>query len=282
MALYKNPLDAIFGAAEKQNKLTLVRDQYTVGLPTEYIDPEGITNTEITISAASPRSPYEGSVTVTYARLDLQLLSRFLPSPILGYGVNTIAKAIDLLNKNYGLTFVVADLVPGAVQLVDDVGSVTLTATENSLGWIGEVTLPFARGNIDINTAITNKNMQGMVYPARDETKPYGEMYSYWRDFTPQKALIDSVVVGQSDLTSVRDALIANSTEGSTSHQWVTDASGRYSLLGASVVYNGLTSNWPRSNKERGFVLVIDLGVGSLGYSGQLIMHYGVPPLGGG
>lgn len=277
MSLYKDPLEAIFKAAETQNKITLKRDQYVLGDPVLYVDPTGKTNTEIVMTARSPASPYEGSAPLHYSRLDLASLATYLPSPILGHGIATITDALTLLNKNYGLNFVVADLVAGNTALVNDVGVVTLTAMEKSLGWYGTVDLIFARGNIDINTAVTVKSIPGMVYPSRDESKPFGEMETYWRDFTGHETVLDAQTPAAFDLAALKGVL--TTVTGKT---WVDTVAGRYSLMGAKVTYSGLTSGYPRSNQDRGYVVVIELGVGSLGLSGDLILHYGLPPLGPG
>ena len=277
MSLYKDPLEAIFKAAETQNKITLNRNQYTLSDPVLYVDPAGKTNTEIVMTANNPASPYEGSAPLHYTRLDLASLATYLPSPILGHSLATITDVLNLLNKNYGLNFVVADLEPGDVSLTNDVGVVTLTAKPKSLGWFGTVDLLFSRGNIDINTAITVKSIPGMIYPNRDESKPFGEMETYWRDFTDYTAVLDAQSPEVFDLAAIRDVLTAV-----TGKTWVSDATGRYTLWQAIVTYRGLTSGYPKSNQERGYVCVIKLGPPSLGLSGDLILHYGLPPLGPG
>jgi hypothetical protein len=275
MSLYKDPLEAIFKAAETQNKITLKRDQYVLGDPLVYVDPAGKTNTEIVMTARSPLSPYEGSAPLHYTRLDLASLATYLPSPILGHGIVTISDAIALLNKNYGLTFVTADLAPGNTNLTDDVGTVTLTALDKSLGWIGTVDLLFARGNISIDSVITTKSLPGMVYPNRDDSKPFGEMETYWRDFTDYTTVLDAQSPESFDLVALRDVLTAV-----TGKTWVSDAAGRYSISQAVVTYRGLTSGYPQSGQDRGYVCVIKLGPPSLGLSGNLILQYGLPPIG--
>lgn len=273
MALYKDALDAIFEAIETQNGVTLVRDEYTLGNPTVYEDPEGILNTSMVITAATPRSPYEGSVTVQYTRLNLADLAQLLPQPIRATGITTITDVINVLNKNHGMNLQGADLVAGAVTtLVDDTGDIELVAAANSPGWIGSVTLSFVKGNIDIAVATTVKTLPGLMYPARDESKPYGELYSYWRDFTPQTALLETVTTETTDLTPIKDALVAN-----TGHAWVTSGASRYSLSGA-VVEIAEAIDWEnpgKFNPDYAFGIAVTLSADSLGYSGQLILHFG-------
>lgn len=274
MSLYKDPVDTIFKTAELQNKVTLVRADYLMSEPAPYIDPNGLTNTSITLTSRSNATAYEGEATLYYRRLDLADLARFLPSPILGHGIATIADVTAVLNTYYGLNFQAGDLVQGPVSLTNDVGQCTLTAIDNSKGWIGTVTLNLARGNIPIDTAVINKTLDGVMYPNRDETKPFGEMDSYWRDFTDQQTVLAAQTVQTTDFAPLAAALTAV-----TKNTWQATIAARYSLLGAQVMYNGLTTGEPRSNQTRGYVCVVKLGVGSLGLSGELFLHYGIPPL---
>lgn len=274
MSLYKDPVDTIFKTAELQNKVTLVRADYLMGAPIPYIDPTDATNTSITLTSRSNATAYEGEATLYYRRLDLADLARFLPTPVLARGIATIADASAALNTYYGLNFLPGDLDQGPVSLTNDVGQVTLTALPNSKGWVGTVTLEFARGNIPIDSVITNKVIDGVLYPNRDESKPFGEMDSYWRDFTEQKTVLEAQTIQTTDFAPLAAAL---STV--TKNTWQETIAARYSLLGAQITYNGLTSGFPRSNQTRGYVCVVKLGVGSLGLSGELLLHYGIPPL---
>lgn len=274
MALYKDPVDTIFTTAENLNKVTLVREHYALGNPAEWVDPQGLTNTQISITATSQLSAYEGTQTLYYTRLNLADLSKFLPNPVLGYNLTTVAQVAQLLNTNYGLNFAANDLVAGPVATVDDVGTVELTASATSKGWFGTVTINLARGNIPIDTAVTNKTIDGVLYPNRDETKAFGEMETYWRDFSSREADLTTITAEVPNL-----ALVASILTENTGNAWVSGSSGRYSLQNATVLYNGGTIGYPRSNQTRGYVLVIRLGNGSLGLSGDLFLHYGLIPL---
>lgn len=272
MALYKDPVSAIFAAIQAQNSLVLVPGEYTFGQPVAIPAPTGDYNTEIELTATSPASPYEGAVTIQYRRLDLADLATFLPQPIRAHGIATMADVANVLNANFGFAFVSSDLVAGPVNsLTNDYGDITITAAANSKFVIGSVTLSFAKGGIDIDTVMQQKQLPGLIYPAPDETKSYGQTYSYWRDFTAHEAALSAITVGASDLTTVASALTAVTT-----HNWVTNANARYSLLGASVIYNGLAAGRTDANQSYQNVLIIALGAGSLGYSGRLVMHYGL------
>lgn len=280
-SLYPRPMDAILGAIASQNGgVTLVEGQYTYSAPVPFSDPSGQTNTQLTITAIQPDSPYQGAVTVNYKRLNLADLTHLLPLPVQGNGWVTVADFWAVLNSNFGLNFVAGDLndTDALVIASDGSGSVTLTAQANSLGWIGTVTLPFIKGNYDLATAVTVTTLPGLMYPNRDETKPYGELYSYWRDMTAYEDDFGTINTSTTDLSQVAVDLTAQS-----GNAWVTNASGRYSLKNATVSYNGLTSSFvapagctTTPNPAYQSVLVIQLDpTQSLGYSGWLFLHYG-------
>lgn len=280
MSLYPRPMDAILGAIASQDGVTLVESQYTFSTPTPYVDPNGQTNTQLTITAIEPDSPYQGSTPVYYKRLDLADLAKLLPQPIQGHGWATVADFWAVLNTNFGLNFVTGDLNdtdPLSIA-ADGSGNVTLTAQANSLGWIGTTNISFVKGGYDLSSSVTTTVLPGLVYPTRDETKPYGELYSYWMDFTTYQTDLSALTTASTDLTQVATDL--STVSGNT---WVTNAAARYSLQNATVAYNGTVAAFVPIDGEQATpnpsytnVLVIKLdSTASLGYSGYLFLHYG-------
>jgi len=104
-------------------------------------------NTMVTVTA-KPGSGYSGSVNVYYRRVDLQ---KFAGTQILDRECRFTPQAIiDALNNCYKSFLSLEDL-----QAITDsdlpcqsgvVKCLTLSALENSLGWIGAVTLPVVFG----------------------------------------------------------------------------------------------------------------------------------------
>jgi hypothetical protein len=281
MALFQDPLTAILGAIDSQNNISLVPDQYTFSNPTPFADPSGKTNTQMTITTNSVQSPYTGSVTVSYTRLDLATLATLLPLPLKFNGLSTVMDVVNAINKFFGTNFVAADIVDGPLTVGSDgSGNVTLTAQANSLGWIGTVTLPFIAGNYDLAVVIKQPVLPGLMYPERDETKPFGECYSYWRNFSAQSAQLQALVTSPLDTTTLASILATN-----TGSAWVDNAAARYSVQNATLVYSGPTSGAPLDssgnptvNPYYADVLIVQLDpTASLGYSGKLIMHYSPP-----
>lgn len=283
MALFPDPLTSIFAAIQSQNGITLVPSQYSLSNPTPNADATGATNTALTLTPNTPESPYVGPVTVTYFRWLLADLLKQLPLPLKFNGLTTVMAFASAMNGYFGTNFTATDLVDGPVTVASDgSGTLTLTAQANSLGWVGTVDLPFILGNFDLAATVAVTALPGLVYPERDETKPYAEAYSYWRDFSAQESLLIDHTILDTDLTDIAAALSQNAGAGTT---WVLTGSSRYSLAGASITYNGSTFDYPANpNGSSGVNVAYDNVMTVLldpvqctGYSGTLIMHYNVP-----
>ncbi|BDD79842.1 hypothetical protein [Burkholderia phage FLC9] len=273
-------MTAILGAIATQNKgVTLDPSLYTFGAPTPFADPQGVTNTSMLITVAEVTAPYQGAQTVYYTRLQLSDLAALLPQPIQANGLSKVSDFWPILNANFGLNFVPGDLNDNDPITVgsDGSGSVTLIAQSGSLGWIGQVTMSFVAGNYDLATVMTGTALNGLMYPNQDLTKPFGELYSYWRDMTAWQNDLLQINTSTSDLSTLTADLKA-----CTGDNWINTAAGRFSLQGAAVVYNGpvvaftpIAGTVMTPNTNYTYVLVIQLGSGSLGYGGYLFLHYG-------
>jgi len=285
MALFPDPLTSILAAISAQNPgVSLIASQYTFGNPTPYTDPNGLTNTSMSITPNTPESPYTGTVTITYFRWQLQDLLNQLPLPLKFNGLNTALAMAQKMNTYFGTNFTASDIVDGPVTVAGDgSGTLTLTAQANSLGWVGTVNLPFVLGNFDLGTVITTTALPGLMYPERDETKPFAEAYSYWRDFSPQETLLVNHTTADTDLTDIATALTQNA--GNSQVVWTTTGQTRYSLAGATITYNGTTAAYPtnsdgsaRVNTSYSNVMTVLLDpVQNIGYTGTLFLHYNVP-----
>lgn len=269
MAIYQRPIDAILAAIRDLNGPLLVEEQYTFGIPTAMVIPTPTQNTDLLITAIVPGSPYQGGVTVQYKRLDLSELNILLPLPIAGPSFLTTRDVAVSLNNSHGMNFVESDLENTPVELVDGTGAVTLVAKPESLGWIGQVTLQVKKGNYQIDDYVTVKSLPGLNYPGHDVTKPFAEVYSYWRDFSVKKTELATIALGGSSLATLATVLTAV-----TGDAWVTSGVSRFSLEGAIVDFNGLTLGKAEYNSSYISALRVTLSESNLGYSGQLVLHY--------
>src|SRR6185312_12762096 len=284
MALFPDPLTSIFAAIDTQNGITLDPTQYSVGTPTPNNDATGVTNTSLTLTPNTSQCPYTGAVTVNYFRWQLTDLAKQLPLPLKFNGLSSSLQMALKMNDYYGTNFSAADIIDNAVTVAGDgSGTLTLTAQSTSLGWVGSVDLPFILGNFDLSTIITPVALPGLVYPDRDASRPFAEMYSYWRDFSPQESLLVSHTSADTDVTDIATALTQSANNAQVT--WVTSGASRYSLANASITYNGTTAGYPtysngdsQVNLDYTNVMVVQLDpTENTGYSGSLFMHYNVP-----
>lgn len=275
MALFPDPLSAILGAIDSQNNVNLIASQYSFSNPTPYSDPTGQTNTQITLTANSADCPYTGSVTVSYNRLNLADLATMLPTPLKFHGLSRALDVAAAMNQFYGLNFNGAnDIQDNQISInPDGSGLVNLIAQPNSLGWYGSVQLSFIAGNFDLAASISQPVLPGLMYPARDESKAFAEMYSYWRDFSSQTAPLQLLNTSTTDFTQLASVL-----QQITGNSWQPTGTSRYSLQNAVVLYNGRTTGRTDCNTAYYDVAIVQLDpTANLGYSGNLILHYSPP-----
>lgn len=274
MSLYKEPLPAILDAIKNLNPgVELVQSEYTYGQPVVMEPDQNGNNTELTITASGGATPYEGAVTIRYKRLNLADLETLVGLSFRSNGLTTTRDLAAQLNARYGLNFVPTDVVDEPVALVDGSGQVILTAETNSLGWVGSVEFSVIPGAADLTQYLDSSDLAGLYYPSMSTSRPFANIYSYWRDFTAEHARLVDVLTGeQGDLTNVKDALVAI-----TGDAWVLTGSSRFSLEGAEVIYNGVTSGDEVFNTDYQFGMVVRLSESNLGYSGDLILHYNDP-----
>lgn len=274
-SIYKDPLDQILASIKSLNNVDLVKAEYTFGLPVAVeVDGAG-TNTTVLITSKDLQSTYDGQVTVRYRRLNLSDLTTLVPLSIKADLPTNTLQVAERLNQLYGLKFTADDIESTPVDLsaTDGAGTVTLVAKTTSLGWLGSVVVTLARGAIPIADRILVTNLPGLYMPNRDDTKPYGEVYSVFRDLSAYAEGMQLLAVGTGSLQDL--ATILTSATGDT---WVTNGAARYSLDGASIVFNDTTSGDIRlkANYER--AVIVDLSTNlSLGLSGSLLLHYNLP-----
>lgn len=276
MALYKRPLDEILLAIKTLNNVNLVEGEYTFGTPTAVAPDAQGTNTSLLVTALNPLSPYDGNTTIRYTRLDLADLAKLIPLDIKVYNVTTVDQFVAVLNSRYGIDFQSGDITPGNLNLTNGAGDVVLTAQANSMGWTGTVTFHVTKGAMPLADAITVSRLPGINYPSPQITKPYASVgYSYWRDYSPYYDTLNTVHTGTVDLGIVRDALVSQSGDA-----WQLSGASRFSLDGATVSYVGSVASAPNdiANHDYANVIIVDLNeTTSLGWSGQLIMHFNPP-----
>lgn len=274
-SIYKDPLDSILASIKTLNNIDLVKAEYTFGEPVAVEEDAAGTNTTIQITSKDLQSTYDGQVTVRYRRLKLSDLPILIPMSIkVNLPTNTFQVA-QRLNQLYGLKFTEDDIESTPIDLSGTAGAgiVTLVAKSTSLGWLGSVNVTVARGAIPIGDTILVTNLPGLYMPNRDDTKPYGEVYSIFRDLSAYAEGLE-LLPGALNAIEMLAAMLASATGDA----WVSAGAARYSLDGATIVYQGPTSGDPRlkTNYERAVIVNLSTNL-SLGLSGSLLLHYNLP-----
>jgi hypothetical protein len=127
---------------------------------------------------------------------------------------------------------------------------------------------------------LTTIALPGLLYPDQTvvPTMPFGDAYSYWRDFSAQTDDLSAMSSTNFNLATLAADLAAN-----TGDAWTSTAASRFSVEGATFLYNGTTAACPGWNNGPSTpnlaytnVLLVQLNpTYSLGYSGVLVLHYG-------
>lgn len=274
MSLYPLPLPAILENIEELNAdVVLDQADYNFGAPVPVaVDASG-TNTSMHIEAKGEPSAFAGEVTVRHIRLNLADLVVLVGDTVETNGITSTMALASKLNVIYGTHFTTDDIVDTPVNLVDGAGQVLLEAKATSHGWIGQVTLNVVPGRFDLATIVTSTNLNGLNYPDPYENKPFGNSYSYWRDFSAQHELLDALHTGETgDLVNVKDVLVAI-----TGDAWVTAGNSRYSLDGAEILFVGNTVDYPEMNQNYTRGVAVKLGAACLGLSGRMFLQYNLP-----
>lgn len=269
MSLYSDPKAEILSQLNALNKVKLSADDYNFGVPSPLSDGTG-QNTKITLTAKNINSPYAGSVEVKYTRLDLAHLAQLVDLKVGMYLPRTTLQVAEAVNQRYGTNFTLDDIVQStSLGLTDDEGMVTLTAKDNSLGWIGTVQVQVVKGNWPLSAFLTNLRLPGMNYPTPTTAKPFASVYSYSRDCSGEASRLKTVGLGNGQLNVLLDVLKAV-----TGDPWVQNGAARYSLEGATVTYVGQTHDDARFRQRFSQVVLVALGDQCLGLAGELYLHY--------
>jgi len=151
----------------------MVSTDVTYGVPAVLTDDPSGHNSSLLLTAAAGSSLYEGSVTVTYNRLDIgDVFAILAPQSVVVVPVDDVsdyASASDIvtyLNSTYSVAIVAADYVQEATGLSVLPGTYTLTAAESSLVYIGSVVINFQSTKKQLSSIVTNTSLGGLTDPA--------------------------------------------------------------------------------------------------------------------
>ena len=133
-------------------------------------------DTQVTLTA-KPGAPYRNKVTVYYNRIDLAEFAAADGAPILQIaGVVDIASILAAFNEVYGSALELSDLrsdhvIPPQEDILDGEDFI-LYASATSLAYRGNVTVHLQPADVDLDVAITEKNLNGLVFKLPAEPAP--------------------------------------------------------------------------------------------------------------
>lgn len=239
-------------------------------------------NTGVKITAKAGGS-YQGKQSVAFDRLKLNDLAavNFPGLTLTGYGVTSAHGLIPWLSYWNGLHFTTDDIEDSALtDNGDGTRTVTLTAKAGSLGWYGSVALTVKSGGAALNTLVTNTDLNGLNYPTASDQDTYAQMYMYPYDFTPYfntLALLNAGQVNAGTVTDLANAFKAVDLSSGKTLWNGSEVSTAWSLVGASVVSNGLNNTGLPTNPAYKYVCVIQLRPDVTIPAGYLYLHYNDP-----
>lgn len=304
MSLYILPEDDILADVNLKNGLTLKASDVIFGIPKEASqevqDLKG-TNTQIRITGNG--TTWDKFVIVDYHRLPLTDLNVLIGDTIKTPPVATTLELIKVMNYLYGLVLSDKDIVDEPITLDENgVGTVTLKALTNSLGWIGQATFTLNKGSYILPFELTNTELTGFEYPNKTLTAGQAEMHVYWLDFTAYNADFTPIAAGTAlPLTAGTNGLPTNTSSPEykivsalrallANNNWglFGGGSANWNLCGARVVYNGPVTPELTANQTFKYVMYLQLSDGrSVGgtdatrrianLTGQLVFHYNDP-----
>lgn len=213
-------------------------------------------NTKVTVEGI-PSKGYWGNVVQYYNRLDIGQIFPTLawqtPLPITRENVYPYLLASTNLNLN------IEDLEDFAEIVLEDGDEVDINIkiADNSLQWVGQVTVTIKYGPSWLNLMVRNRELNSLRHPSKKYDAPYGRMVGWGFDFSFHY-----------------DDLKANKTGYMTSYNNLVATTNK---LGFPYFANGQLADLPTSavldaNPEYQRVFVMSRPGGA--YTGPLYFHY--------
>lgn len=239
-------------------------------------------NTAVRVTA-SASSIFQGTVVVTYDRLELKEIVKIPGFTLRADHPTSAHQLLDGLATFNGLNFTADDIEDSPItDNGDGTYSVTLTAKANSYGWVGNVTIPnFGQGGAPLDRVLSGSDMPGLNYPTSSDGDVYGALYLYAYDFTDYFDLMMDLEEGvpltaqqATDLAAAINALDVSTGAGAWN---ASSEQAAWSLQGAVPFLNGLNTPDLLTNSSYKYALLLDLRPGVTMPKGRLALHYNDP-----
>lgn len=187
------------------------------------------------------------------------------------FGDEDVASAHDILtaiNDRFGLNILPEDLE----DTPRSGNAMTLTAEPLSHEWRGDVVIQL-KPAVQLNTVITNTELDGLLYPDHQDMLTVGQAYIYSRDidFNHVKKFLNLLAVG----VDLDDTALAQQVNKCVPELWVSqDSPAPYNLRDASVVFTGDPKDRIGANTAFSQVVSIELSDKCTNFRGVLNLHF--------
>lgn len=241
-------------------------------------------------------SGVRGYVDVTYRRVDLAKIFAGLVPKIGLYQPLPLLDCLAEIFETTGLAFSHEDLVPVAVPTNQTFPyRVRLTATPNSPVYYGSAEVEFVAGHQLLQSIVLNHQLVVDLDAVDGNGHQRAELLSFGIDYSAQATALKNIATGSLSWTTDGDSVhqralaLAYALNAVDEYPWVaTKTANAYTLYGAVVAYNGLTSQYdpnllgvqdfrsPNTRYDRVLVLrfASDTTTATGPYGSALFVHY--------
>lgn len=277
------------------NTTQVVFGKPAVVVPTEGEPAEGEVkkdwNTEL-LCTATRSSPYVGSVTLAYDRLDISKLFKNIAVNLDVKGAKTTLDLIDRLNARYGLAIDKKEVVSAPVAELTEAAPVahaTITIADDSLAYFGVLDVTVGE-DADVgerlNLVVTKTRLDGLHYPVDGTMKGQAYIYSYGVDCNSIRTFLSTLATGG----AIEDTALAKELNKVVPELWhAGDDAADYNVRGATIKFAGSTRADPstpstdpvelevQANANTNFNTVVVFTLDDTkctNFAGDLYLHY--------
>lgn len=270
---YNKPTyDLVFDLIKEANpESDFTQDQVRVTNITQNTNGDALRNSTGKL-VAIPGMGREGDVTMTWNRPDIAEIFSDVDVYVPSTGLFKKSDLLATINLNFGFQLATEDIYDEVLNL-----SVIPTVTQLRIrptcpAFTGILVVNIGDPKKAIDTVIRNTDLDGLAYPTNQSVKIQGPLYLYAQDYTYDAENMQKF--GYGDLIEGELLTILNRK---SPDQWInTPTPATWNMAGATVWYNGLTSEAPvyvNANYSRCVVIHLDSTL-CTNVAGHLILHY--------
>lgn len=270
---YNKPTyDLVFDLIKEANpESDFTQDQVRVTNITQNTNGDALRNSTGKL-VAIPGMGREGEVTMTWNRPDIAEIFSDVDVYVPSTGLFKKSDLLATINLNFGFQLATEDIYDEVLNL-----SVVPTVTQLRIrptcpAFTGILVVNIGDPKKAIDTVIRNTDLDGLAYPTNQSVKIQGPLYLYAQDYTYDAENMQKF--GYGDLIEGELLTILNRK---SPDQWInTPTAATWNMAGATVWYNGLTSEAPvyvNANYDRCVVIHLDSTL-CTNVAGHLILHY--------